>query len=189
MIEYLKNIDREVFLFLNSLHADWLDPIMMFVTSFWFWYPVVILFIILSIKYYKKNFWIPLIFAILCFTLTDLGSNFTKKGVQRYRPSHNVEIAEDVHIVDNYTGGKYGFFSGHAANGFGLAFITLLFIRKRYYTVIVLLWAALVSYSRIYVGVHYPGDILVGAIFGTVMAFLVYNLFKSIPFFYRKLYP
>ncbi|MDR2010460.1 MAG: phosphatase PAP2 family protein [Bacteroidales bacterium] len=187
MIEYLENIDRQIFMFLNGLHADWLDPIMKQITSFWFWYPIAALFLVLTIVYYKKNFWIPLVFTILCFTFTDQGSNITKKNVKRYRPTHNIEIGESVHVVDDYRGGQYGFFSGHAANGFGLAFITLLFIRKRYYTWIVLIWAVLVSYSRIYMGVHYPSDILVGAIFGTAMAFLIYKLCNSIPFFARKL--
>jgi undecaprenyl-diphosphatase len=187
MIEYLESIDRQIFLFFNGLHADWLDPVMKSISAFWFWYPIVALFIILSIVYFKKNFWIPLVFAILCFAFTDQGSNITKKSVKRYRPAHNIEIGQEVHVVDDYRGGFYGFFSGHSANSFGLAFITLLFLRKKYYTWIVLIWAVLVSYSRIYMGVHYPSDILCGVIFGTSTAFLIYKLYKSISFFTRRI--
>lgn len=182
-------LDKEIFLFLNNLHADWLDPIMKFVTSSWFWCPIVILFIALSIKYYKKNFFIPVMFAIVCFCVTDVGSNIIKKNVKRYRPTHDIAISDKVHIVDNYIGGKYGFLSGHASNSFGLALISLLFIRKKYYAYIVISWAILVSYSRIYVGVHYPGDILAGILLGIIVALLTFRLFRSLPFFYNKLFP
>lgn len=186
MIDFIDKIDRIIFLFFNGINAEWLDPIMKSISAFWFWYPIIAIFIILSVIYYKKKFWIPILFAIICFALTDLGSNFAKNNIKRHRPSHNVEINEEVHIVDNYRGGKFGFFSGHAANSFGLAFISLLFIRKKYYTYFILFWAALVSYSRVYIGVHFPGDIFVGALYGTIIAFLIYKIYQSIPFFQKQ---
>jgi undecaprenyl-diphosphatase len=179
-VNFLENIDRELLLFLNGLNADWLDPIMKIISSFWVWYPIIILFIFLSVKIYKSKFWIPILCGVICFAITDQVSFHTKENVQRYRPSHNVEIAEQVHIVDNYRGGIHGFFSGHAANSFGLAFISLLFVKKRYYTIIALVWASIVSYSRIYLGVHYPSDIFVGALFGTGVAFLIYYIHNKI---------
>lgn len=182
-MEFLENIDRELFLFLNSLHADWLDPVMKFISSSWFWIPFVALFIFLSIKYFRKKFWIPLVLAIVCYALTDQITNIVKQNVERVRPTHNTEICDKVHTVDGYKGGQYSFFSGHAANSFGLALLSLLFIRKKYYTVIVMVWASLVTYSRLYLGVHYPADLFAGALFGSVIAFLIFKLHKFIPCF------
>lgn len=174
MMNYLENIDRIIFLFLNELNSSWIDPVIFFLSSFWFWIPIIVLFIFLVVKIYKKKFWIPLLFVIICFTITDQGSNLSKKTFKRYRPTHNVEIAEKVHTVKGYSGGQYGFFSGHAANSFGMAILTLLFIRKKYYTIITIVWAVIVSYSRIYLGVHYPSDIFVGMLFGSAIAYLLY---------------
>lgn len=183
MITWLENIDRLLFLFLNGLNAQWLDPIMKALSSFWVWYPVVALFVYLLIKKFGKKFWIPLLVGIICFALTDQITNYTKKNVERYRPSHNTEISNKVHIVDNYRGGQYGFFSGHASNSFGLALISLLFLRNNKWTIFVLLWAVLVSYSRIYIGVHYPSDIFVGAAFGSLIAFVLFKAYRIIPCF------
>ena len=104
-----------------------------------------------------------------------------KDVFQRFRPCHNPDIANLVHLVDG-CGGKFGFVSSHAANSFALALFTGLLLRKHYKYIlpIMLFWAALVSYSRIYVGVHYPGDILGGAILGTVIGIFVYWLMKIV---------
>ncbi len=182
MIETLENIDHNIFLYFNGLHADWLDPIMMFISSKIIWLPAALLFIYFIIKKYKKQFWIPLVFTILCFVVTDQGSHLTKESVKRYRPTHNVELANQTHVVDDYRGGQYGFFSGHAANSFGLALISLLFVRKRLYSYIIITWAILVSYSRIYLGVHYPSDIFVGMAFGCSVAYILWKSHKLIPF-------
>ncbi|MDR2836905.1 MAG: phosphatase PAP2 family protein [Bacteroidales bacterium] len=183
MIEFIKHIDQSVFLFFNGLHLSFLDPIMKFISSNWFWIPIVLLFIGLYIKYFKKKFWIPIVFTIICFALTDSGATFVKNSAKRYRPSHNLEIQNQVHVVDNYRGGQYGFFSGHASNSFGLALLTLLFIRKKYYTIIVSVWAIIVSYSRIYVGVHYPLDIFCGFLYGILIATILYLIYTK---FIRK---
>jgi undecaprenyl-diphosphatase len=182
-MKFLENIDRDLFLFLNGLNSDWIDPFMKIFSAHWFWIPIIGLFIFLAVKKFKKQFWIPIVFLVICFSLTDQTATQTKQAVKRYRPSHNVEIADKVHIVDNYRGGQFGFFSGHAANSFGLAVLTLLFIRKRNYTIFILIWASIVAYSRVYVGVHYPSDVFVGAIVGSAIAFLVYHLHKKIPCF------
>lgn len=180
MIETLELIDREILLFINGLHADWLDPIMWAISSNWFWIPMVLLFIIAAIWRFRKYCWIPILAATLCFATTDVVSHNVKESVQRYRPTHNLEIENEVHIVNDYRGGMYGFFSGHASNSFGLALITLLFIRKKWYTTTALCWATIVTYSRMYLAVHYPADIFVGFCFGISVAVAFYIVTKAI---------
>lgn len=179
MIESLELIDRKILLFINGLHADWLDPIMWAISSKWFWIPIVVLFIILAIKKFGKKCWLPILAAILCFATTDIVSHNVKESVQRYRPTHNLEIQDEIHLVNDYRGGQYGFFSGHAANSFGLALITLLLIRKKWYSITTLCWAIIVSYSRMYIAVHYPADIFVGMCFGLLTALIFYLIAKA----------
>ena len=183
MIEFLENIDHKLLLLLNGLHFDCLDPVMFAISSKWFWIPIVIIFFYFIIKKYKKKFWIPLLIAIICFAITDQVSHITKESYKRYRPSHNLELAQKVHVVNDYRGGQYGFFSGHATSSFGLALITLLFVKRKLYTYIIIAWAVLVSYSRIYLGVHFPSDIFIGVLVGLSVAFLVWKTMKSIPYF------
>ncbi len=180
MIEQLEIIDRKLLLFINGLHADWLDPIMWVISSFGFWVPVVLLFFFLTKKKYGKKSWIPILVAVLCFATTDQISHNVKESVKRYRPTHNTEIENQVHIVNDYRGGMHGFFSGHASNSFGLALITLLLIRKKWYSIFILSWAVIVSYSRMYLAVHYPADIFVGTCCGLLTALLYYIATKSI---------
>ena len=183
MIETIENIDHKLLLFFNGLHFDWLDPIMVAISSKWFWLPVVGFFVYFIIKKYKNKFWIPLLAAVICFAITDQSSHLTKENYKRYRPTHNLELTEKVHVVNDYKGGQYGFFSGHATNSFGLALITLLFVKRKTYTYIIIAWAVLVSYSRIYLGVHFPSDIFIGVLVGLSVAFLVWKTMKSIPYF------
>ena len=132
-----------------------------------------------SWKYRWKSLWILLAIVVL-ITLSDQLANLLKDGVKRFRPCKDPEIGHLVHLVNNYCRSSYGFVSGHAANSFALAtFISLLF-RNRWVTAGMVLWAAVVSYSRIYLGVHYPGDVLCGAILGTLLAVLVYTLLKKV---------
>ena len=180
MIETLELIDREILLFINGLHTDWLDPIMWAISSNWFWIPMVLLFIIVAIWRFRKYCWIPILAATLCFATTEVVSHNVKESVQRYRPTHNLEIENEVHIVNDYRGGMYGFFSGHAANSFGLALITMLFIRRKWYTITALCWATIVSYSRMYLAVHYPADIFVGFCFGISVAVAFFIATKAI---------
>ena len=91
MIESLELIDRKILLFINGLHADWLDPIMWAISSNWFWIPMVALFIFMAVKRFGKWCWIPILAATLCFATTDVVSHNVKESVQRYRPTHNLE--------------------------------------------------------------------------------------------------
>lgn len=182
MIDTLKEFDTALFLKLNGLHAPWLDPIMFYMTKAVFWIPVYIILLILIKRTYnwKIALW-SLLGLALVITLADrISVELFKEVFLRYRPSHNLNLTDSVYIVNDYRGGKYGFVSSHATNFFGIGTFISLLIRKKYPRVLpwIYVWVLLICYTRIYLGVHYPADIACGALLGTLIGFLVYNLFK-----------
>lgn len=175
MMNAINNLDHELFLFLNGLHVGWLDPVMTFISSEMGWIPF---YAILLYLIFRKSGWRGLFFVVIgvviLITCSDqLSSHVFKPVFQRLRPCHDPLIQDLVHLPNGHCGGQYGFISSHACNTFALAsFITL--IMKKFYKKIGLLmfiWAALVSYSRIYMGVHFPGDVLCGAAVGMILGF------------------
>lgn len=179
MLEKLIETDISFFLWLNSFHNDFFDHIMWFISGKKEWIPLYLILLGLIVyKFKTKSIWI-LISIALVITCSDIVSTkVLKEGIERFRPSHNADIEHLVHIVNGYRGGNYGFVSSHAANSFGLAvFIALLFKDKRI-TIFMIVWALVVSYSRIYLGVHYPADILGGALVGAAFAWLFYFLYQ-----------
>lgn len=184
MIEFIKHIDQELLLFLNSFHSDILDSIMWFVSGKLEWIPFYLVLIILLIKKFKKDIWIVLIAIALLITLSDqISVRMFKNVFERYRPCHNLEIGHLVHLVHDKCGGMYGFVSSHASNSFAIAVFISLLLKKDYKWIfsILMFWAILVSYSRIYLGVHYPADIICGAILGASIAFGLVYFLKKIP--------
>ncbi len=186
MLSDLDKIDRAVFLALNGCHAEWLDRPMWLISQMWFWIPVYVLLLWALYKRYPKRAYLLVIGAIaLTMFFTDfMAATFVKETVQRLRPSRNPELEGMVHHVigrnnELYRGGSFGFFSNHASNYFGVIsiFIFLMKPLKRWIVALLILWASLIAYSRIYLGVHYPGDILVGIIYGVTVAWLVSKLF------------
>ena len=176
MIEWLENLDRELFLFFNGLHTDTLDFLMWHISGKWEWIPLYAFLLYLLVKKYGKSVWVILLGVALLVTLADqISVKVFKEGFERWRPCHNLGLKDVVHLVNNKCGGRFGFVSSHAANSFALAtFIGMLLNRKTLYAL--LLWAAVVSYSRIYLGVHYPSDVVGGALLGMVIATLLYKI-------------
>ena len=183
MIEKLEYWDRQFFLWLNGLHQDWLDQPMFYMTDKLFWIPVYILLLILIYRAFglKNAIW-TLVGVALVITFSDrISVEFFKEVFQRYRPTHNLEIKNMVHRVNDYSGGRFGFVSSHAANFFGIGAFLYPILQKAYGRVAlwIFAWVALVCYTRIYLGVHYPSDILCGALLGLVIGRLIYLFFKK----------
>lgn len=179
MLEKLIALDTKLFLFLNGLHSPFWDDIMCFLSGKTEWVPLYIIIIGYIVYKFRWRSLLVFVAVTLVITLADQISVKAFKDVfMRLRPSHSPEIQHLVHIVNDYRGGQYGFVSSHAANTFGLATFLALLIRARFFTVFIFTWASLVSYSRIYLGVHYPGDIICGAILGAGCAITVFILYR-----------
>lgn len=181
MIEQIVNWDKQVLLTLNSYHNPWLDRFMWLLSDIKVWIPLIIVFLYILIRNRQsRSFIIFLVFAILLIITDQISSGIIKPVVERLRPSHDPDFGDWVNIVNNYKGGLYGFVSSHASNVFGFAVLSLLFFRSWPYTIVILLWASLISYSRIYLGVHYPLDVFFGMILGIISALFVYYLYYNI---------
>jgi len=174
MIDKLIEYDKSLLRFLNGYHTSWLDPIMLVLTETVTWIPLFVFLLYLVIKKYKKECWIILLGITLTILLADqITASIMKPYFARLRPSQEPSLEGLVHLVEGYKGGRYGFASSHAANTFGLAtFFYLLFGKSKRWIIWLFLWAAFMTYTRIYLGVHYPGDIFVGGIVGVVCGVL-----------------
>ena len=170
----LNNWDHQLFLFLNGLHVGWLDPVMTFISSEMGWIPfyAVLLFFVFY-KYRWKGLWV-LLGVIVVITLSDqISASVFKPIFHRLRPCYDPLIEDLVYTPKGKPGGHYGFISSHAANTFALASFIYMTMRQHYKKIgwIMFPWAILVSYSRIYMGVHFPGDIICGAAVGMILGF------------------
>jgi len=184
-LQFIENIDRQLFLFLNSLHNPFWDKLMFTISQTSTWIPLYI-FLILYLAFTQKKKAIFSVLVIAAFVgLADYSSvHFFKNVFLRYRPCHNLEIQKVIHLVNNHCGGQYGFISSHAANVFALATLFSFIIKKKIFVIPLLLWATVVSYSRIYLGVHYPLDILGGAIWGMFLAGIAYYLYSKLTVYF-----
>lgn len=178
-MDQLLELDKKLFLALNGYHNPWLDQLMIVLTNTTAWIPLYLLLLYLIIKNFGKEAWIVLLAIGLTVLLTDqLTSAVMKPFFARLRPSHEPALEGLVVTVNHYKGGKFGFASGHAANTFGVAMLMWLLLKRyRPWTGLLFLWALAVGYTRVYLGVHYPGDILAGACVGLLCALVVYLLF------------
>lgn len=172
LIELLQEIDRNLFLFLNGFHSEFMDPVVLLLTNQIAWAPLFV-FIIYSLikKYQMTAIWYLIGIAMVVLLSDQFVSAFMKPFFSRLRPSHDADLSTLVHIVNGYKGGPYSFASSHAANSFGIALYLWIAIKKEVKWIWILFaWAFIFSYTRIYLGVHYPGDILVGAMVGSLFA-------------------
>lgn len=176
----MKKIDQSITIALNGFHTPFFDNIMLFLSNKYVWIPFYILILAIIIFTWRKKSILIISSTIIVFALCDrVSSGFAKPFFERLRPCHDNLVSQFIYNIGG-CGGKYGFFSSHAANSFGFAMLVFLIFRKTFkHAYLILVWALLVSYSRVYLGVHYLGDILTGAIFGSLLAWLAYLILKK----------
>ncbi|MDR3048201.1 MAG: phosphatase PAP2 family protein [Bacteroidales bacterium] len=189
MIEWIKNIDTQLFLTLNGRNTDFFDPFFLWISHPQIWIPVILIVLFLLLRKTKKP-WNLLLYLLLAIICSEQSCNFLKKSIQRVRPSHEITLVEQVNVVRQsdgtyYRGGQYSFPSAHASNGMVMLLFFVFAIRPKTKWLIIgtSLWLLLIAYSRIYLGVHYPCDILFGFLLGAFWSLLFFKL----PTFMKRL--
>lgn len=174
-LNLLKGWDQDLFLFLNGIHSSLWDYSMTLftLTPVWLLFYATIL-VIIAKKHGKKSLFIFVAIALMILC-ADQFSGILKHTVQRLRPSNDPALIQLVHVFFR-KGGQFGFVSAHAANTFAIATFTALLFRNRKYAIFIFPWAMMIAYSRVYLGVHYPGDIICGAILGIGIGIGIYKL-------------
>lgn len=183
VLEFLLKLDRQFFLAINGWHSPFFDEIMYVLSQKLVWAPLYAILLIMLWLVYRRNFWYIVPLIILLVTLTDQVSVVLFKDIfHRLRPCHEPSLEGMVQLVRGQCGGKFGFISSHAANTFGVAIFagSLLKVRFKWLLPVLIFWASIVCYSRVYLGVHYPGDVIVGALVGSISGYFILLLFKWI---------
>ena len=175
----MESLDQDITLYLNSMYSDGFDTFFWYVSLKYTWFVMgALLITFLFVRRRPKEALWFLLAVVVMIVCADQLCNLCKHTVQRFRPCWDEEIKDLVHIVNDDRGGKYGFFSAHSAVFFGLAYMTSRFFRNKYFTATIYVIAVMVAYSRIYLGRHYLGDVLVGAMVGTLFAMLAWWGYK-----------
>ena len=173
--------DKQAMIFLNNLGSSTFDPFWILVSEKWFWIPLYIIFLYFLYKNFnKKSLFYILLFVALGITASDQIANIFKFGFERLRPCHDPSLEGLLREVK--CGGKFGFYSAHSSNSFFVAtYLTMLLGKKiKQLPYFLFIWAAIVAYSRVYLGMHFPGDIIVGAIMGILLALFFGTLAKKV---------
>ena len=179
MCETLESIDRQLLLLINGWNSPFFDSVMWFISGKFTWLPLYAVLLWLVIRKTGRNWWIALIGIALTVALADsISVHCFKNVVMRYRPTHNLELEGVLHIVNGYHGGWYGFVSSHAANTFGVATFICLVLKHKAAWIGLMAWVALVCYSRIYIGAHYPADIACGGLLGALCGYAAFRLYQ-----------
>jgi undecaprenyl-diphosphatase len=180
-LDHIESLDQRAFLWLNGLHTPLFDNVMYAITYKFTWIPLYLLLILWTVRIEKKRWPVIIGTVLVAVALADkITSGVMKPYFGRLRPCHDPTISALIHQVGS-CGGQYGFASSHASTSFALTTVWLLLLKDRLPAMAWLpVWAVIYSYSRIYVGVHYPGDILIGALIGTLTGYLAVFFYRTI---------
>ena len=192
LINYLNSLDHDLMVFLNYDAGSWAD-------RFWFqyskmgtWFPTALMMLAMLTLRFRHN-WRKLLLCVgmiaLCVLFTDqISSGIIKPWVARFRPSHDPLIQDLLHYVNGYHGGLYGFTSSHASNSWGIVMLFMLMFKGTFYRTTLAVFALGNCYSRIYLGVHFPGDIVCGTVIGLLVGWGIWRLWlylSGLPAFTR----
>ena len=181
MIEYLNDIDSTALLTVNGWNSAFQDAFWWMISAKWASVLLMLTLLWLLMHQNRRHALLTIVMLVLAFTVADqLSLGLIKHLVERPRPTHDPSLESLVHVVNGYRGGMYGFVSSHAANSFAAATLIALIIRYRVVLVSLFSWSLLQCYSRVYLGVHYPGDILGGICVGIITGVLVWQLMRWI---------
>jgi len=179
----LNTWDTDLFLILNGAHNSFWDFIMFWASDKFIWIPVYALFLFILWRKYYSKIWIVILFAALLIFLSDqISVHLFKDVFQRLRPCNDPALEGMVHLVNGKCGGSFGFYSSHASNIFAIAVFVISLLGKKnlWMLLLILIWADLIAYSRIYLGVHYPGDVIAGVVAGSLLGWMVARFLKNL---------
>lgn len=176
MLETLKQIDQALTISINHFHSPLVDQLMIAISDKLTWIPLYLGLLLLLSRTFDRRYALYIILAIIVnIVFTDQVSVFFKESIMRYRPCHNLDLMNILHLPDG-CGGKHGFISSHAANTFGLAVLVSSVFKRKWITWVMVIYAVLNSYSRIYLGKHFVADIIGGAALGILFGYVIYRL-------------
>jgi undecaprenyl-diphosphatase len=182
-MEELIQFDKQLLLMLNGSDSTFIDGVALTLTKAGTWVPlyVSLLYVVVKNNINWRTIVLILASAGLCVLLAGtIDDEIVKPLVARWRPTHDPQIGSLVDVVNGYRGGNYGFFSAHASNTFSIALFFSLLVRHRWFTVGMVIYSLTNCWTRMYLGVHYPGDITVGLLWGTIVALSVFALFRYV---------
>lgn len=190
MLEEILSLERDFFLFINGHHTPLLDSVIWLYSGFWIWIPLILFFIFALVYNKPVKVWLPIVVSLMLIAVMGLivSEVFLKPYFARFRPTYHPDFMDHVKILYEYTGGsQYGFISGHSTFSFGFATFTSLLFRYKPYGFTIFVWALIMVYSRLYLGVHFISDVVAGSLAGTLIAILVYYLYLWV--MNNKIYP
>ena len=183
-MEEIIQFDKQLLLMVNGSDSVFLDYVVLTLTNAKTWIPLYLSLLYVVVMTHKPN-WRDILLILgaagLCVLLAGtVDDSIVKPLVARWRPTHDPEIGMLVDVVNDYRGGNYGFFSAHASNTFSIALFFSLLMRHRLFVIFMVCWSLINCWTRLYLGVHYPGDITVGLIWGAIVGYSVYRLYCRI---------